>query len=45
MVNENKSRIIYLLKCLEEKSDEDSPVSTGDILAYLTEYGINTHAG
>lgn len=35
----NKSRILYLLQFLQARSDEDHPVNTAEIRAYLTEKG------
>ena len=40
---ENKSRILYVLRFLQEKSDEKHPVSTKQILDYLETQGFNTH--
>ena len=35
-----KLKLLYILKCLEEKSDEDHPVSTKEIIDYLDGYDI-----
>ena len=36
-----KLKILYVLKILMEKTDEDHPLSTGDIIKELTFYGID----
>lgn len=41
---ETKARVLYLLKILEQYSDEDHPLSTTELIAMLLEkYGISTH--
>lgn len=40
---EKKSRILYLLKYLQENSDEDHPVSSGEIIKHLESEGIKIH--
>ena len=40
---EKKSRILYLLKYLHENSDDSHPVSSIDIMNYLSEQGIKMH--
>jgi predicted DNA-binding transcriptional regulator YafY len=42
-MSENKSRILYVLRFLQEKSDEKHPVSTKQILDYLETQGFKTH--
>jgi hypothetical protein len=42
-MSENKSRILYVLRFLQEKSDEKHPVSTKQILDHLETQGFNTH--
>jgi Fe2+ or Zn2+ uptake regulation protein len=42
-MSENKSRIVYVLRFLQEKSDEKHPVSTKQILDYLETQGFKTH--
>ena len=40
----NRIRILYILKILIERSDEDHPLSTGDIINYLSQdYNIPAH--
>jgi len=39
----DSARILYILKCLEEKSDEQNPVSTKQITDYLEAKGIMTN--
>lgn len=43
MATEKKSRIIYLLKYLYAFSDEDHPLSTPDIIAFLESEGFKIH--
>lgn len=44
MASESKARLLYLLKILEQYSDEDHPLTTSDLLAMLVEkYGISAH--
>lgn len=43
MEQRNKPRILYILKLLYENTDEDNPVSTVDIIHYLSEFGISAH--
>ena len=41
---ETKPRILYLKKILEERTDEEHPLTTKEILDILkTEYGISAH--
>lgn len=41
---ETKARVLYLLKILEQYSDEEHPLSTTELIAMLMEkYGISTH--
>lgn len=41
---ETKPRILYLLKILEQHSDEEHPLTTNQILEMLNEkYGISAH--
>lgn len=37
------ARILYVLKCLQEKSDEQHPMSTNQILEYLETHGITAN--
>jgi predicted DNA-binding transcriptional regulator YafY len=43
MEQKNKSRILYIQKLLYEKTDEQNPLSTVEIINYLADIGINTH--
>lgn len=44
MASESKARLLYLLKILEQYSDEDHPLTTSDLLAMLVDkYGISAH--
>ena len=44
MANESKARLLYVLKLLEEYSDEEHPLTTADLLSMLMEkYGISAH--
>lgn len=44
MQSENKARLLYVLKLLEQYSDEEHPLSTADLLSMLVDqYGISTH--
>ena len=43
VIEEKKSRILYVKKFLEEYSDELNPVAIADILAYLADEGIDAH--
>lgn len=43
MATEKKSRIVYLLKYLYAFSDEDHPLSTADIIAFLENEGFKIH--
>lgn len=44
MTSDNKARLLYVLRLLEQYSDEDHPLSTMDLLSMLSEkYGISTH--
>ena len=38
-----KSRILYIKRFLEEQTDEAHPATVADILAYLSENGIDAH--
>ena len=39
--NAHKLALLYTMKCLLEKSDEDHPVNAGDIARYLSECGLS----
>lgn len=39
--SQQKLKILYIYKLLFEKSDEENPISTKDIIAYLEEKGIS----
>ena len=41
-MSENKNRILYIKRFLEEYADEQHPVTVTDILAYLETVGIDT---
>lgn len=44
MANESKARLLYVLKLLEQYSDEEHPLTTVDLLSMLMDqYGISTH--
>ena len=44
MEGNTKARLLYVLKLLEQHSDEDHPLTTSDIISMLSEqYGISTH--
>ena len=44
MENNTKARLLYVLKLLEQYSDEEHPLTTADLLSMLMEkYGISTH--
>ena len=44
MANENKARLLYVLKLLEQYSDEEHPLTTMDLISMLMDkYGISTH--
>lgn len=44
MENNTKSRLLYVLKLLEQYSDEEHPLTTADLLSMLMDkYGISTH--
>ena len=44
MATEKKSKTLYLKKILEERTDEDHPLSTSQLIDILkTEYGISVH--
>lgn len=43
MEQKNKSRILYILKLLYEKTDEQNPLSTVEIIEYLASLGISAH--
>lgn len=44
MASESKARLLYVLKLLEQYSDEEHPLTTADLLSLLLEkYGISTH--
>ena len=41
---ETKARVLYLLRILEQYSDEDHPLSTTELIKMLLEqYGISSH--
>ena len=42
IVGENKSKILYIKRFLEENTDEEHPVVISDILAYLKTVGVET---
>lgn len=35
-----KLKLLYIIQCLQEESDESSPVSTARLIGYLDQYGI-----
>lgn len=39
----NKSRILYILKLLYENTDEQNPLSTVELIDYLSGFGISAH--
>lgn len=39
----NKSRILFILNLLEERTDEQHPMSITDIVEYLDEQDIKAH--
>lgn len=44
MENNTKARLLYVLRLLEQYSDEDHPLTTSDLISMLAEkYGISTH--
>ena len=44
MASESKARLLYVLKLLEQYSDEEHPLTTADLLSMLMDkYGISTH--
>lgn len=44
MEGNTKARLLYVLKLLEQYSDEDHPLTTSDLISMLSEqYGISTH--
>ena len=43
MEQKNKSRILYILKLLYDKTDEQNPLSTVEIIDYLASLGISAH--
>jgi hypothetical protein len=43
MEQKNKSRILYVLKLLYEKTDEQNPLSTVEIINYLAGLEISAH--
>ena len=43
MQQKNKSRILNVLKLLMDKTDEQNPLSTEDIISYLASIGISAH--
>jgi len=43
MEKKNKSRILYILKLLNEKTDEKNSLSTVEIINYLADIGISAH--
>lgn len=44
MESNTKARILYILKLLEQYSDEDHPLTTSDLISMLSEqYGIQAH--
>lgn len=44
MENNTKARLLYVLKLLEQYSDEEHPLTTADLLSMLMDkYGISTH--
>jgi predicted DNA-binding transcriptional regulator YafY len=43
MEQKNKSRILYILKLLYDKTDEQNPLSTVEIINYLASLGISAH--
>lgn len=42
-MDDKKSRILYILRCLQEKTDEQHPISTKQIQDYLETQGIKAH--
>ena len=44
MENNTKARLLYVLRLLEQYSDEEHPLTTSDLISMLAEkYGISTH--
>ncbi len=44
MENNTKTRLLYVLRLLEQYSDEDHPLTTMELISMLSEkYGISTH--
>ena len=45
MASESKARLLYVLKLLEQYSDEEHPLTTADLLSMLMDkYGISPKA-